>query len=434
MVGFLYNCLLIPLLLLMAPVWGLALWRVPKMRAGFWHKLGLYPNALWQRVAALPQGRRVWVHAVSVGELNAARGLIQTFVEGGYSPVVSTTTLTGYTMAQSQWPNLVVLYCPFDVPWAVATVTRRIAPVCVVILETELWPNLLMHLKSKGIPTFLVNARLSEKSFRGYARVRGLMQPLLGCLTQIFAQSDADKAWFEALGARNVQMLGNLKFEMTSPIEKLRNEPISRPEWLAYCNTAPLLVIASTHPGEELQLIPMIQALQVAVSGLAVVLAPRHPERADAVCALLHAHGLKSLKRTDWTSQPEAPKSVIRVLDTVGELQGVFACATAAVMGGTFVPWGGHNVLEPLHVGCPVVFGPSMTNFKAVTEAVLAAQAAIQVETTQQAQVVLHDWLLNEAPRHAFKARAQALFAQHEGVTQRVFEAIDQRRAKTQIP
>lgn len=424
MAGFLYNCLLIPLLLLTSPVWGLALWRVPKMRAGFWHKLGFYPPSVWQRVAALPKGRRVWVHAVSVGELNAARGLIQTFLNQGDTPVLTTTTLTGYTMAQAQWPQLVVLYCPFDVPWAVACVTRHIAPVCVVILETELWPNLLMHLKSKGIPTFLVNARLSEKSFRGYARVRGLMRPLLACLTGIFAQSDADKARFEALGAQSVQMLGNLKFETPPPIQKLPNEPNFRPEWLAYCENRPLLVIASTHPAEEALLVPLIKALQTQFPELAVVLAPRHPERVDSVCAILADTGLSVLRRSAWRAGSEAPISTIRVLDTVGELQGVFACATVTLMGGTFVPWGGHNILEPLQAGCPVVFGPSMHNFKAVMDAVLSEHAGIQVQTVAEAQRVLGQLLQDTNLRLDLQVSAQRLLGQHQGVTQRLVDAV----------
>lgn len=417
MIVLLYNLCLLGLLVVGAPVWLVALWRVPKMRAGFWHKLGVYPHAFWEQVAQTDPEKRIWVHAVSVGELNAARRLIQTLKDDGWCPLVSTTTLTGYRLAQSQWPMVPVFYFPFDLSWVVSQVTGRIAPKALVILETELWPNLLFEFKRQQIPVVLVNARLSEKSFRGYRRVRFLMGSVLGCFTQILAQTPQDASRLEALGAQSVTVMGNLKYEAP---EGTLEESVT---WLKGAAERPVLVVASTHPDEETLLCPLLQAALEQIPQLQIILAPRHPERAGEVENLLVDRGFSVLRRSLWTCDKPIEAPII-LLDTIGELQSVFAQATLCLMGGTFVPWGGHNVLEPLHAGCPVVFGPSMTNFQQVAYHILKANAGVQVQTVDEALVMVLRMFQDTPFRDHSIENGSAFLAQYKGLTKRVYAQI----------
>jgi 3-deoxy-D-manno-octulosonic-acid transferase len=421
----LYNLALLIALVLMAPVWMVWLLLVPKVRAGFWEKCGLHRRSFREALVRLPQMKRVWLHAVSVGEVNAARPLIEALGADGFQVVLSTSTATGQHVARTTYPHLPVFYAPFDFPWAVSWTLNVIQPRLIVVMETEIWPNRIWAAFRRGIPQFLVNGRLSQKSFRGYRRWKGFFAPLLNRFDGLWMQSEADAERMASLGAdcSRVNVMGNLKFDLP-PIS---SSDVSRElaAGLGWPPDLPVIIFASSHPGEEALFLRMFADLRKTCPDLRAVLAPRHPERADEVDRLIRANGWSCSRRSRLSpQQPNLPDVPLVLLDTVGELQAVFTLGTIACMGGTFVPWGGHNPLEPIQAGIPVVFGPCMQNFEAVANVILAAKAGVQVNTPDEAEHCIRLLLADEAARGVMVTAGQAVLAHHAGVAQKVLSAL----------
>jgi 3-deoxy-D-manno-octulosonic-acid transferase len=425
----LYNGLLVissPLLFLFAVV---MCWRMPKVRAGFWQKLGL---AGWH-LPPCPEGHhRLWIHCVSVGEWNAIQPLLkrlsqQSLSQQSYQVVVTTTTKTGYALASSRYP--IVFYCPYDLPWAVARWLRQCRPDLTLVVETELWPNLLAQARAYG-PVAVINGRLSAASFKGYRRVGGLSRFLVQLPHAILAQSPEDAYRFTTLGAQHVTVMGNLKFDITPTIDDT-----TRQHWqqrlTSTLDNGLVVVLASTHSGEETLLLPAIQLL-LQHPHIRVVVAPRHPERGADVAHLLQTLNVPVVQQSEHTNAspcdsgpPLAPDEVL-VLDTIGQLLGVYSASDLVVMGGSFVPWGGQNPLEPLAIGVPVITGPHMHNFKAIMAALLACNGVHQVSDVDALQLILSDWLAQPDCLRPSVARAQACITQSQGAANVVAQWVQQ--------
>ncbi len=361
------------------------LWRLilPLVLVRLWWRGRLQP-AYRQRIGErLGLGRapraQIWIHAVSVGEVQAAEPLIRWLLDtAAISPIlVTTTTPTGAERLRLLFANRVShRYLPFDLPETGARFLDQVQPRLVLIMETELWPNLLVELKRRAIPVALVNARLSERSARGYRRLGRFIAEPLGSLALIAAQSPADAERFIALGAPRdrVQVIGNLKFDRNEPPNLAQDMQHIQALW---GDRRPVWVAASTHEGEEEQVLAAHRHLLAHYPHALLVLVPRHPERFDRVAQLSERLGFQVVRHTQGRSP--AAQETVYLGDTMGELPTLLAAADLAFIGGSLVPKGGHNPLEAAGAGVPVLIGPHTFNVSAIVQSLVAAGACVQV-------------------------------------------------------
>jgi 3-deoxy-D-manno-octulosonic-acid transferase len=372
------------------------------------------------RYAAPPPAPRLWVHAVSVGETRAAQPLIQALLAAypQHHIVLTHMTPTGRaTSAQlfAQQPRVHRVYLPYDLPWAVARFVAHFRPQLGLIMETEVWPNLFAACARGHVPLMLVNARLSERSARGYRRVAPLVRPALRALTATLAQTAEDASRLEALGAQAVTVMGNLKFDIAPP-------PAQRAlgaEFKARIGSRPVLLAASTREGEEALL---LAAFAQAPPEVLLLLVPRHPQRFDEVVRLIASHALPCQRRSENT--PIAATTRVLLGDSMGEMFAYYAAAELAFIGGSLLPLGGQNLIEACAVGTPVLVGPHTFNFEQATREAIACGAARRVSDAADfmAQAVP---LLQDRQARAAMAAAGLDFAQrHRGATARVMEKV----------
>ncbi len=365
----------------------------------------------------------LWLHAASVGEVQAALPLLRQLLERyPHHPILVTTmTATGRAQVQAALGSRVrQAYLPMDLPGAVARFLRRVRPKLVVVLETELWPNLYRALRARDIPLLVVNARLSERSAAGYRRLGALTRSTIGCITTIAAQSPADAARYAMLGATAEQLVttGNIKFDLSVPAavvaagQALRAElGVQRPVWIA----------ASTHEGEDEQMLAAHRRLLEKKPDLLLILVPRHPQRFERVAALCREQGFSVARRSRAESGAQAQ---VYLGDTMGELLAMYAAADVAFVGGSLVPIGGHNLLEPAALGLVPVSGPQLANFQQIAELLTAADALVRVNDAAElaAQVAA---LLDEAEcRSAAGARARGVVDENRGALERTLALI----------
>ncbi len=448
MILFFYNLALLAALVVGAPWW---LWRMAttqKYREGLLERLGLVPPRLSKTApnsraeGGQERGRErpvIWLHAVSVGEVLAVSRLVKELDAAlpDYRIAVSTTTRTGQALARERFGAARVFYCPLDLPWAVRATLNALRPRLLVLAETEFWPNLLSGCFRRGIPVAVVNARISDRSWPRYRHLRLLWRPFLSRLSRVLAQSEVDAERLKALGcgAENVTVTGNLKFDVRAA-RKAEATRLLR----ALAGGLRLVVAGSTLEDEEAALLEAWPRLLEADPRLAMVLAPRHPERFAAVAALLERSGIAWVRRSAWhrdeSLQPLKSGQIV-LLDTIGELASVYSLASAAFVGGSLIPAGGHNPLEPAQFGVPIVMGPYFANFRAITEALLAHQAVRIATREELAQALI---ALLQGPDGAAQnpasvagnphgaalmgARAWQVFNQQAGATGRCVEAL----------
>ena len=347
-----------------------------KYREGLAARLGRVPSALADLGGERPL---IWLHAVSVGEVLAASRLVRELDRAfpGFHLVISTTTRTGQELARERFGANRVFYCPLDLPWAVHAYLKALNPQLLILAETEFWPNLLSGCFRRGIPVAVVNARISDRSWPRYRLLRNLWKPLLGRLSRVLAQSETDAGRLKAIGClpERLTVNGNLKFDV-----RVARETDATRQLKALAPDLRLVVAGSTLEGEEAALVEAWPQLLEADPQLAMILAPRHLERFAAVAALLENSGAAWIKRSSWlTERDRAPRPLrpgeIVLLDTIGELAPVYSLAAVAFVGGSLIPAGGHNPLEPAQFGVPIVMGPHYANFRAITNDLLAHHA-----------------------------------------------------------
>ena len=419
---FFYNVALFAALVAGAPWW---LWRMAstqKYREGLRERLGRVPGRL---VAGSGAGGRplIWVHAVSVGEVLAVSRLVKTLHAElpEYSVAISTTTRTGQALAREKFGANRVFYCPLDLPWAVRAYLNALKPRMLVLAETEFWPNLLSGCFRRAIPVAVVNARISNRSWPRYEMLRTLWRPLLSRLGALLAQSETDAKRLVAIGCapERVSVAGNLKFDV-----HVAEEAEAARLLKAKSPGLRFVVAGSTLEGEETALLEAWSQLLAADSQLAMVLAPRHPERFAAVAALLEKSGNRWNRRSKWdvNIEPLQPSEIV-LLDTIGELASVYSLASVAFVGGSLVPAGGHNPLEPAQFGVPIVMGTHYANFVAITES-LREHDALRITAKDELAATLIDLLRDRRAAEAMGARAREVFERQTGATERCLQAI----------
>jgi len=375
-------------------------------------------------IPPLPESGCLWVHAVSVGETRAALPLIHALLERypALPLLVTTTTLTGSRQVRAALGDQVQhVYAPYDLPGAVRRFLHRTRPRLVILMETELWPNLLRQCASAGVPVLLANARLSERSARGYARIRGLTAAMLRDITLVAAQTEADAERFSALGAPRVQMTGNLKYDLALSDDwqargrEIRQELLgeNRFVWIA----------ASTHAGEDELILLAFAQLRARWPELLLLLVPRHPERFNDVATLCRQREFSTVRRSE--QQPCQPETAVFLGDSMGELLRFYAAADIAFVGGSLVATGGHNVLEPALLGLPVLFGPHMFNFTEASERLLQAQAAWQVADAGELAAAVDRLLADPELRQAAGQSGRAVVERHRGALTALLSLIE---------
>ena len=423
MILFFYNLAMLAALVLGAPWW---LWKMAtthKYREGLMERLGRVPIRL------RPAKPVIWLHAVSVGEVLAVSRLVSELDRAfpGHQLVISTTTRTGQALARERFGANRVFYCPLDLPSAVSAYLNVLQPKLFILAETEFWPNLLSGCYRRGIPVAVVNARISDRSWPRYLRLRSLWQPFLSHLSAVLAQSDTDAERLKAIGcsSERVSVAGNLKFDVRAAWEAEATVQLR-----ALAPGLRFVVAGSTLEGEEAALIEAWPRLLEADPQLVLVLAPRHPERFAAVAALLDHTGISWLKRSDWQASPRqkiqalSPGKIV-LLDTIGELASVYSLASVSFVGGSLIPVGGHNPLEPAQFSVPIIMGPHFTNFRAIVDDLLAHQA-LRIVTADELASVLVELLQNRPAAVAMGARARRVFEQQAGATERCLQALQQ--------
>ena len=415
---FLYSAAIVCYALLMAP--RLAYEAV---------RHGKYVGTLRERWGHLPAGidpagrPSIWIHAVSVGEVQAARTLIPGLRDRypDHRLWLSTTTRTGRAVAAGIEGVDGLFYFPLDLPAAVDRVLDRVRPVLFLAVDTELWPNLLRRCARRGVRTMLVNGRISDRSYPRYRLVRRFFRRVLADVDRCCAQSEESARRLVDLGAPadRVAMTGNLKFDAPSPPPpdaRSRDDALLR--WFGFAPDRPVLMAASTHPGEEGPVLDAWLRLRPRLPDPVLVLAPRHPERGAEVTALAAERGIAAVRRSRLPGGETGPADVV-VLDTVGELAALFQVATVVFLGGSLVPVGGHNVIEPAAWGKPVVFGPHMQNFAEIAGLFLANRAARRIAGVEELEPVLAELLSDPRQRAALGAAARSLVAANRGAAMR---------------
>jgi 3-deoxy-D-manno-octulosonic-acid transferase len=410
-----YNLLLLPFLPVIAVWVG---WRLLVLRKpiGRWrHRLGLVPR--------LPHttGPRIWVHAVSAGEMTAAKPVIAELRRRlpRAAIAVSTHTDTGMEVARKSCPEADALfYLPFDLPITMGLAMLRIRPDLVVLVEKELWPNLLAVAHLRGAPVLAVNGRVSDRMVRRARVLPTLVRRLYRLLDVICVQSEEDARRLRLLGLSSLSprivVAGNTKADTLSGRDQAAEAKLA--EALAASESQLWLVAGSTHPGEEEQVVDAFLAIQREVPAARLLIAPRHLERLPSVSAMIAKRGLQVVRRSEG---PRPGQNAVVVLDTMGELRAAYACAAAAFVGGTLVPIGGHNLLEPPAVGVPVLFGPHTENCADTADLLLQAGIGFRVADGPALARAFLSLARDREARETIARRAERLIAEQHGASSR---------------
>jgi 3-deoxy-D-manno-octulosonic-acid transferase len=399
------------------PLLPLRLWwrgrREPGYRQHLGERFGRYPAN-----AAAPAGDCYWVHAVSVGETRAAAPLIERLrrERPGARILLTCMTATGRETGRALYGDHVVqAWLPYDLPFAMRAFLAHFRPRAGLVLETELWPNLAAACERAGIPLFLVNARLSERSAAGYARVRGLTASMLRSLSGIAAQTPAHAARLTALGACDVAVTGNLKFDVALPDHQLA---LGRELRARFGEARPVWIAASTRDGEEALLLDALSRTPLPPGTLSVIV-PRHPQRFHAVGELLRTRGLPCVRRSGNLPVPGDTAFVLG--DSMGELIAYYAAADVAFVGGSLLPLGGQNLIEPIAAGLPTLVGPHTFNFADATSQAIEQQAALRVADADALVKAVAKLLQDPQRRGRMSAAARAFHAAHRGAADRLW-------------
>ena len=415
-----YSALLALALVLALPWWVWQMARNGKYRAGVGERLGFVPN----RLRSGAQRPTIWVHAVSVGELIAIGGLIQLLRDDNPKCriVISTTTATGQKLAREKYGEADVFYFPLDFGFAVRSYLKALRPELVVVAETEFWPNFFRLARKSGARVVVVNARISDRSFPRYRRLKALLRPVLNHVDEFMAQTDVDRGRLVEIGAKPERVLvsGNLKFDIKPPKASALIGQLQVSIKSSQAN--PVIVAGSTVEGEEPVVLEAFRRVLKWYPNATLILAPRHPERWPAVMEFLRASALPWWRRTEWAADTPIAGGVF-LLDSIGELAALYHLATVAFVGGSLVPRGGHNILEPAHYGVPIVVGPHNDNFRDIVDMFIRAGAVDVIGREKFADELVH--LLDTEQKRALLGRhALEVVRANSGATARTAEVL----------
>jgi len=398
--------------------------RYGRLWEGVCERLAIYAP---QRLQPFAGKRLLWVHAVSVGEVRACLPLLKELRQANPDAVLllSCMTFTGKEIGQSLEEVDLCIFLPFDISFLVKRALRQLQPQAVLLVETEIWPNLVRLVSQRGIPLLMVNGRISDRSFPRYLMVKRFLAPLLGNFTHFCMQSRMDALRIVRLGAASeaIEVTGNMKFDLPAPdfssaeVKRICSDlalPEARLIWVA----------GSTRQGEEQLVLEAFTTLLAKGQACNLVLVPRYPERADSVAELVVAAGLEPILRSSVTGERSSlsPEQVL-IVDTLGEMLKLYACADVVFVGGSLVPIGGHNVLEASMLGKPVLFGPHTQNIKQIAGLLLEAEGGVRVVAANLAGEV-ERLLLDKDLRERIGQHGAAVYAEHAGAARRTFEAL----------
>ncbi len=415
-----YTALLAAGLLVSLPYWLMQRFRHGKYRAGLSERLGRIPR----RLIAQPARPAIWIHAVSVGEVLAVNGLVMELTQrfSQHRVVISTTTDTGQKLARARFGAENVFYFPLDFAFAIRPYLRLLQPKLIVIAETEFWPNFLRLAHASGARIAVVNARISDRSSSGYLRFRHLLARVLQQVDLFLTQTSGDARRLEEIGAPadRIHVTGNLKFDVPAPPAP----PIIASLRAAFeqANTSPVIVCGSTVDGEEPMLLQAFVNVLASHPRAAMILAPRHPERFGEVAKLLEQLGIRFWRRSLWSG--DSIFGGVLLIDTIGELAALYALADIAFVGGSLVPRGGHNIIEPALHCVPIVVGNHTENFRDIVS-LFQSRDAVRVVGPSELPLVLMELISNPGERIALGRRAGETLAAQMGATQRTLQALE---------
>ncbi len=397
----------------------------------FWRGLGnpAYRKRITERFghygSTPPLNGSIWIHAVSVGEVESSIPLVRSLrARHPHIPLIlTTTTPTGSDRVRSLFGNEIThCYLPYDLPCPIKRFLGHFRPRTAVILETEIWPNLITACRQASIPLLLVNGRLSERSVRGYRRFPGFIGSTLSMISLIATQTEEDAKRFVAIGAppEKVSPYGNIKFDLDLPDSFV---DAGREERKRLFGNRPTLLAASTHEGEELQILQALSHLYLQHPDLLLILVPRHPERFQRVASLCRDKGFSTVLRSE--QRPCTPRDQVFVLDRMGELKSLYAASDVAFVGGSLVPVGGHNVLEAAAAGIPVIFGPHVHNFTEICDGLSRAGGALRCNDLSELIEAAGALLDDHQRRTAIGKSGRAFIATNRGAVDRIAAVID---------
>jgi 3-deoxy-D-manno-octulosonic-acid transferase len=416
---FLYSAALGVGLIASLPYWVFQMLRHGKYRKGFFERMGRVP----QRLHVPERKPVIWVHAVSVGEVMASARLIEELGRRlpEYRIVVSTTTDTGQSLARKYFGEANVFYFPVDLGFAIRPYMGALRPRLVAIAETEFWPNFLHLARAQGARIAVVNARISDRSWPRYRRFRRILHKTLENVDLFLAQNANDASRLEDIGAaaERVQVTGNLKFDIPAPASSAIVESLRAS--IAACGGGPVLVCGSTVDGEEPLLLKAFESIRVQHPRAVMILAPRHPERFAVVASLLVQMSVRFYERSSWRGEPLC--GCVLLLDSIGELAALYSLADVAFIGGSLVPRGGHNIIEPAQYGTAIVVGNHTENFRDIV-GLFQSQDAVRVVGPAELPLVLLDLLANDAERKALGEHAAAAVRSQIGATARTADQL----------
>jgi 3-deoxy-D-manno-octulosonic-acid transferase len=417
---YLLNCVYLILIVGFSPWLAYAAMRHGKYRDGWGPKyLGLVPRRAGNRPC-------VWLHAVSVGEVNLLQPILAQLGQAHptWECVVSTTTRTGLALARKKYVGYQVFYCPLDFTWAVRNAMRRMRPSLLVLAELELWPNLILAARERGARVAVVNGRLSDKSYRGYRRIRPLVRRSLERIDLLAVQDESYAERFRALGARPdvVHVTGSIKFD-GAQTDRDNSATVRLRQMWGVPEKAFVLLAGSTQDPEEQMAVDTLRAILPQCPSARLIVVPRHPERFEEVAQVLDQTGLPWQRRSRIEESAGAPARILLV-DVVGELGGWWGVADVGFVGGSMGRRGGQNMLEPAGYGVAVCFGPNTWNFRDVVAQLLQRQAAVVVH--DQAELTAFVRRCLETPQFALELgqRARALVLEQQGATRRTIDLL----------
>jgi len=407
-----YEVLLYLVFIITAPFFLLTGFLRGKYLSNFPERMGFY------RAKAAPHD--LWIHAVSVGETLAARPVVAEILRQrpGTSIAFTTTTITGQAQAKRLYPDATVTYFPFDFAFAVRRFLDHHRPRAFATMETEIWPNVSRIAKSRGIRLILANGRISDRSFPRYRALRSLVGRVLRDYDRVLAREETDRQRFVAIGAPPsiVETSGNVKFDYEPDIAPLE----AAPELMTLIAGRNVIVLGSTIEGEDELLLPELERFVRETNAFAII-APRKPERFEIVASLLATTSMRYARRSEFPPRGEAD---VLLLDTFGELAKIYRFATVAFVGGSLVPAGGHNPIEPAAAGVPVCFGRSMSNFREIAQVFIDHEAAQQVESAEEVFAFARRMFADESLRCEWGERARLAVTQNRGASERTARRI----------
>ncbi|HQT81843.1 MAG: hypothetical protein B7Z60_06705 [Ferrovum sp. 37-45-19] len=379
-------------------------------------------------IPLIKQGPVIWLHAVSVGETRAAVSLIQqiNILYPDHKIILTHMTPTGRSTEERVLNTLALrYYLPYDTPGAVKRFLNRLQPDLGILLETEIWPELISQCHQQSIPLLLVNARLSQRSYERYQRYQPLTKNILQQLSVIATQSAQDAERFKLLGAQEVVVVGNIKFDAARALQQNSQDNLRR----LWSQERKVWLAASTRPGEEEIIINLFQRLNIEHQLL--ILVPRHPQRFQEVAALLHKKNIRFIRRSQ--QQPIPDNVGVLLGDSMGEMGNYYQGADLAVMGGSILPFGGQNLIEATAMGCPVIVGPHTYNFQEAVHFALDAGAAVRFEKTDELLSIIPQLLNDTRKRTAMGEAGQHFTLTHQGATSTILTLIQRQIAHSKL-